>query len=120
MDANWNAVDDELNYMYQHGFPTMLDTIKAMHSDEAKAKVASSDIWYQDIASFLDTKKLLEIWPTNVMSIEERINATTRFILITCIVIGVTFRKSKYIIFGMLLVGMLAYVYHDNTKVKDT
>ena len=108
MDAIWNEVDNEISQLYESGIS------KAIGNLGTGSTSSGDEIWYRNIGAFLDTRKFLEIWPTNNMSVEERINSTTRFILISCIIIAIAFKKSKYIIFGLVLVGMLAFVYHEN------
>jgi Family of unknown function (DUF5762) len=68
-------------------------------------------VWYEDIAAFLDTDNLLDFWPAPAMSIEHRVNAATRFLVYASALLFVTTRRTKYLVFGMLLIGMLSYVY---------
>lgn len=113
MDAIWSELDNEISHLYESGIA------KAIGSVGAGNTASSDEIWYKNITAFLDSRKFLEIWPANTMSVEERLNATTRFILISCTIIAIAFKKSKYIIFGIVLIAMLAYVYHENVSNKQ-
>jgi cbb3-type cytochrome oxidase subunit 3 len=68
-------------------------------------------IWYKDISAFLDSQNLLEFWPSRLMTIEERINATTRFIIYACLMLFIVAKRLKYIVFGIFLIGILTFVY---------
>jgi Family of unknown function (DUF5762) len=78
--------------------------------------VVMEQIWYDDITGFIKVEKLFEFWPCMTMSIEERINNATRFILYASLLLYITTRRSKYIVFGGLLIGMLSYVYKQSTS----
>lgn len=83
---------------------------------QGRATAAGAQIWYKDVKTFLDTSNLLDFWPSQLMTIEERINAATRFIIYASVLLTVTVRRSKYLVFGMFLIGLLSFVYHKATS----
>lgn len=86
---------------------------------QGRAIAANSEIWYKDLKAFLDTRYLLDFWPSSLMTIEERINAATRFIVYASLILTLTVRRSKYIVFGLFLIGLLSFVYHRATNTHQ-
>jgi hypothetical protein len=84
--------------------------------DSARPPGRQDAIWYKDVAAFLDASRLLDFWPSPHMSIEERINATCRFILYASVLLFATTRRFKYLVFGGLLVLALSLVYERSDR----
>lgn len=89
----------------------MADNIKKSSPNNECCK-----IWYEDISLFFEGSKLLEFWPSKSMGIEERINATSRFLLYASLLLFATTQKVKYLVFGAFLIGILSFVYYQSTN----
>jgi len=70
--------------------------------------------WFSDPYELFKTNKLLNFWPTNTQTPEERINATTRFILYTSVVVYLIKRDAKVFIFAMMVIGVLFAMHKTN------
>lgn len=88
----------------------------ALDAPQARAGApgGADRIWYKDFAYFLDSTKLLDFWPSPSMGIEERINSATRFLAYASLLLLVSSGKVKYLVFGLFLIGLLAYVHRSS------
>lgn len=71
--------------------------------------------WFSDPNELFKTTKLLKFWPTNTQTPEERINATTRFIIYTSSIVYLIKRDVKVFIFAAMVIGVLFAM--NKTKV---
>lgn len=81
--------------------------------------MSEQQIWYKDPSSFIDSKRMLEFWPSPTMELNTRVNATTRFILYACFILTLMTKKLKYIVLGILLIMMLAYVHKTHDRFTE-
>jgi Family of unknown function (DUF5762) len=80
-------------------------------------------IWFDRPALLLDQRKMLDFWPTRRQSFDERINATSRFILYASIVAYILKRDNRIIgLGGLVLVGIYLFykVRHVTPAAKLT
>jgi hypothetical protein len=68
-------------------------------------------VWFTDPSELFRTNKLLNFWPTNLQSPDERINATTRFILYTALLVFLIKKDVKVFIFAAMVLGVLFAMY---------
>ena len=63
-------------------------------------------VWFSDPYELFKTNKLLNFWPTNTQTTDERINSTTRFILYTSSIVYLIKRDPKVFIFALMVIGV--------------
>ena len=76
----------------------------------------STPVWINDPAILLKHDNLTEFWPDGKMSVEEKINAITRLVIIlTCV--GYLFTLSLKILFtGLITLGVVIILYFVQNK----
>ena len=80
----------------------------------------SQDIWYKNPKILFDQNHIYELWPTNNMEIEKKLNSITRLIiLLTFIIYFLTFKKNIFII-GILMVITVIMYYYINFIKKES
>lgn len=60
------------------------------------------------------TDALLEFWPTSTQSANERVSATTRFILYAMCVVYIINRDSRVFVLGAIALAILYYLWNTN------
>ena len=71
-------------------------------------------VWFSDPYELFKTNKLLNFWPTNTQTADERINSTTRFILYTSSIVYLIKRDPKVFIFALMVIGVLFAMHKTN------
>ena len=80
----------------------------------------SNEIWLNNPTILLNQDKLGELWPTSNMSLEEKINAITRLIiLLTVIGYLITLRPNIILIGSVTLISILL-IYSLQNKKKES
>lgn len=80
----------------------------------------SNEIWLNNPTILLNQDKLGELWPTSNMSLEEKINAITRLIiLLTIIGYLITLRPNIILIGSVALISILL-IYSLQNKKKES
>jgi len=77
----------------------------------------SQDIWYKNPKILFDQNHIYEIWPTNNMKIENKLNSITRLIIfLTFIIYFVTLKKNIFIIGILMVISIIMYYYINFLK----
>jgi hypothetical protein len=69
--------------------------------------------WFQHPSELFRSDKILTFWPNSSQSIEERINATTRFILYLACVLYLIKRDPRILILAVMVIAVL-YVFEKS------
>lgn len=73
--------------------------------------------WISDLGVLVKFPDILQLWPTADMSAVERSNATARITIVFTAMLFVLYPQQKYYMLG---VGMLAYLWHVNSRRAQT
>jgi hypothetical protein len=77
-----------------------------------------SNFWVNNPSILLNKKYIIELWPSNNMDFEEKLNAITRFVILLTI-LGFIFTKSENIIFigiiTLIIIVILFYTKKERT-----
>ena len=78
-----------------------------------------------DVRELFDQSKLLDFWPTSRQTAEERVLATTRFILYAVVIVYLIRRDARVVALGVLVLAALYGLYSanmipDGTRVTST
>ena len=67
--------------------------------------------WIYDPSVLLDKNTLLDLWPLETMTREEKLNAISRFVIYTTVVSIFLFRSVKIILTGIITLVILVITY---------
>ena len=67
--------------------------------------------WFEDPQQLTRSDQVLQFWPTNEQTPEDRINASSRFIIYACCIIYLTRRDPRIFVLGSTLLGVLYVMY---------
>ena len=74
--------------------------------------------WFDNPAELFRSSEILSFWPNNKQSADERINASTRFILYLACILYLIKRDSRIMFLAFMILGLL-YIFHKSGVVKD-
>ena len=74
--------------------------------------------WFEDPKQLIRTDKVLEFWPSNTLTPEERINATARFIIYATCIIYLINRDIRIFVLGGTALGVL-YIMERSDMVRE-
>ena len=72
--------------------------------------------WFHEPTILFRKDKLIQIWPYENMSFHEKLNATTRFILLISILGFMILNNYLILLFGLVLICMLILIYNYYKK----
>lgn len=75
----------------------------------------SEQFWTKNPKILFKKENLSEIWPSSTMSLERKLNSTTRFIILISVLSYLLFRNKTFIFAGLsfLLIIVIYYFRHD-------
>lgn len=76
------------------------------------ASLVHDPIFYRDMSILLSRKRRLEFWPSAGMCLEEKVNATVRFLLYAGVLLYLTTWKTKYVGISWAAIALLVFLYH--------
>lgn len=79
----------------------------------------SDPFWFNKKELLFDKKKLSEFWPSKYQTYEERVNAITRFILYSGIIISLYNHKSDPLVMSILLIAILVVISKSKNKILE-
>ena len=74
--------------------------------------------WFEDPKQLIRTDKVLQFWPSNTVTPEERINATARFIIYATCIIYLINRDIRIFVLGGTALGVL-YIMERSDMVRE-
>jgi hypothetical protein len=75
-------------------------------------------VWFDDPQELINREKVLQFWPTNKQSAEERVNAASRFIIYAACFIYLIRRDPRIFVLAATVMGVL-YVMYNSDMVKE-
>lgn len=75
-------------------------------------------VWFDNPQELIDHKKVLQFWPTNKQTAEERVNAASRFIIYAACFIYLIRRDPRIFVLAATVLGVL-YVMYNSGMVKE-
>ena len=80
--------------------------------DMSDTKDKKSDrFWIHDFTVLFEHSKITTIWPYEEMSYQEKLNATTRFIILVSLFGYIIIQKYVILLYGLILVLVLVAIY---------
>lgn len=74
--------------------------------------------WFDNPAKLFQSNEILSFWPNNKQTADERINASTRFILYLSCILYLIKRDSRIMFLAFMILGLL-YIFHSSGVIKD-
>jgi len=80
----------------------------------------SEHIWYEDPLHFFTQDTLFKILPLQTMTLEEKLNAITRFFIYLGVILSLVRKDARYLFFGLLaaLVAYPLYEFEQKERVR--
>jgi len=75
--------------------------------------------WFDDPKELIKAAKVLQFWPTNKQSPEERVNSASRFVIYTTCFLYLIRRDIRIFVLGATVLGVL-YVMYKAKMIKET
>ena len=75
--------------------------------------------WFDDPKELIKAKEILQFWPTNKQSPEERVNAASRFVIYATCFLYLIRRDIRVFVLGATVLGVL-YVMYKSKMIKET
>src|SRR5210317_1498955 len=75
-------------------------------------------VWFEDPQELIRVDKVLQFWPTNSQSGDERVNAASRFIIYAACFIYLIRRDPRIFVLASTVLGVL-YVMYNSGMVKE-
>jgi len=75
-------------------------------------------VWFEDPRELIRRDKVLQFWPTNTQSADERVNAASRFIIYAACFIYLIRRDPRIFVLASTVLGVL-YVMYNSDMVKE-
>lgn len=74
--------------------------------------------WFDNPKVLFDVNKVLEFWPNSKQSSEERVNATSRFIIYATCLIYLRNRDVRIFVLGIMMISIL-YILYKSNMIKE-
>jgi hypothetical protein len=78
----------------------------------------STQVWFDDIKQIVRSDRVTQFWPNDRQSVEERVNAASRFIIYGTCVLYATKRDLRVFILGAMALAIL-YVMYENGMIES-
>ncbi|WIA10874.1 hypothetical protein OEZ85_011040 [Tetradesmus obliquus] len=75
------------------------------------ARLLRDPIFYRDLGILLRPSRRLEFWPSPELSLEEKVNATVRFLLYAGVLLYASTLKPKYVVLSWAAIAVLGVLY---------
>jgi hypothetical protein len=78
----------------------------------------NSTVWYDNPLILFDVNKVFEFWPVSSQTSEERVNATTRFIIYATVLIYLLNRDVRIFVLGIMMLAIV-YIMYKSNMIKE-
>lgn len=75
--------------------------------------------WFENPQQLFSTDKVFDFWPNSNQSVNDRVDAATRFIIYATCIIYLIRRDARIFVLGGMVIGVL-YVMYKAGMIKDT
>lgn len=70
-------------------------------------------VWFENPKQLFATNEILKFWPNSSQTPDERVNASTRFILYLSTSLYLLKRDPRILVLGLMVISMLYFLYKD-------
>jgi hypothetical protein len=74
--------------------------------------------WINNLSVLLDKNEILQLWPNNKMSMDEKLNAISRLIILLTIVGFLATQTLRILIIGLITLGVIVFLHFHKKKEK--
>ena len=74
-------------------------------------------VWFSDPKELFNTKKVLQFWPRSDQAVDDRINASTRFILYLATAVYLVKRDPRVLYLAAMVIGTM-YILYKSGHIK--
>jgi len=75
-------------------------------------------VWFKDPTSLFEKNEMLEFWPTNKQTVDQRINSTTRFIIYVSLALFFIQRDVRVLVLASVAIGAL-YAFYKSDMITE-
>lgn len=72
--------------------------------------------WFHDLTILFRKDKLMQIWPYESMTFHEKLNATTRFVMVISVLGFMCLNNYLIILFGIVLILLILFIFNYYKK----
>ena len=76
-------------------------------------------VWFNDPTELFRKNKILNFWPTSAQSPDERVNASTRFIIYSASILYLIKRDIRIFLLALMVISVLFILYKNNSITKS-
>ena len=87
--------------------------------NQKNMKTKTSPFWLNDPMVLINKDKLGDLWPTEKMTLKEKLNAVSRLVILLCLVGFVLTMSIKILISGVITLGVLVFLYYVKRDEKE-
>ena len=82
-------------------------------------KLGKSSFWLNNPNVLIDQREIMDLWPTQNMSFNEKLNAVSRLVILLCLVGFILTRELKIFVSGLVTLGVLVFLYYVKRDDKE-
>ena len=75
-------------------------------------------IWYQDITHFITPANMLNILPVQSFTLEQKLNALTRFFIYLGVILALLRKDARYLMFGVIAAVVVYPIYEFEQRER--
>lgn len=76
------------------------------------------EIWYNNISNFFEVEKLMNFFPNEEMSLEEKLNSALRFTLYFSLIVYII-NRTFYVFYLVLIMAGITYLVYNSNKEEN-
>lgn len=85
-----------------------------------QARLEHDPVFYRDMGILLCRTRRLEFWPSPAMTLEEKVNATVRFVVYAGVLLHIATFDPKYVMLALGATAVLGFVhYHREGELPE-
>jgi hypothetical protein len=78
-----------------------------------------TSVWFKDPSILFKNSEIFKFWPTSNQTIEERINASTRFILYASNILYIIRRDPRIFVLAAMVIGVMYVLYKPHANKES-
>lgn len=95
------------------------DEVGSCKKEDSKKNIGKTQIWIKTPYILFDKNHILDIWPKETMTREEKFNAITRCVLFLTFIGFFVFKIMKILVTGLVTLVILAFIYYALNKKNN-
>lgn len=72
--------------------------------------------WIHNISELLNKKSIMKLWPSENMSLNDKLNAMSRLIILLTIVGFILTKTARILVVGVITLGVIVFLYYQKSK----